>query len=312
MGDCMRLSEKHTAVCGHRLALLRSGLGHECSRRGDWVGFVCPFCGDLRGKFAVNIGTLAYKCFICNKKGSATRLMRGNWGTAERAVVEEDATEAPLVIPGYVRWFDYPDGDVRRRAVEYFAKRRINDLESFEWGISDYSVHRGSFIIFPVVSMGLLQSYQMRSLYDGGAKTLSASSKSGWRKTSDCLYNYDSVSPLSAVVVTEGPAKAVRTGGVCLFGSSISSSQVRLLVEKSPTEVVIWLDRDAAKKAVGMSETLLRAGLPVSVVRWQDCPDQLANDPNDVDDDMLREMYERRYRVESRIDLVSLLVESCT
>lgn len=50
------------------------GLQQNGRRKGNWVNYCCPFCGDKKYRFGVNLEKGGYKCFHCGAKGTPLEL----------------------------------------------------------------------------------------------------------------------------------------------------------------------------------------------------------------------------------------------
>jgi hypothetical protein len=124
-------------------------------------------------------------------------------------------------------------------------------------------------IVFPVRYRGEVVTFQARSfLSKSDIKTVSASSEDGWVKTSNALYGYDRQRKGKMLVICEGPADAMRTGGVALFGSLITSSQMMLVSSLEPSEIVMFLDSDATSKVKTLMSKMVGMAPVMSVVQY--------------------------------------------
>lgn len=126
-------------------------------------------------------------------------------------------------------------------------------------------------IIIPIWFKGEYKGWQARQIGDGnkGPKYFTAPGM----KKSRIMYNYDSAILQDHVVVCEGVTDVWRVGpaGVCLFGKSASSEQLRLLKEGwSSKEICLLLDPDAYKETELLYEKLKESCKKVCIVKLPD------------------------------------------
>lgn len=118
-------------------------------------------------------------------------------------------------------------------------------------------------------------------------------------KKSRVLYNLYNASRTRRVVVTEGPMDVAAVGlqAVCVFGHSLSSYQVRLLMDHcSDAQIAIMFDSDAHISSLDTARKLSAGGLAGPIFAGGVFPVLLERgDPSDYTRRQLMEMIERGY-----------------
>jgi hypothetical protein len=114
----------------------------------------------------------------------------------------------------------------------------------------------GDRIIIPVIQHGLFMGWQARCIGEPWGDQPKYWTMPGMRK-SQLLYNFDTASKSTFVVISEGPTDVWSFGpeAVALFGKSISGPQTRLVLSTWHT-VIVLLDGDAFSEAVGVYDAL--------------------------------------------------------
>jgi hypothetical protein len=263
-------------------------------RRKDWRHFICPYCGDEKGRFGVNSFTLWVHCFHCGHSGSVTGVLKDHKVSYQKfnlskivlQTVDSVKTKMPEKIAGFVSWYDK---EAKKADIElgkkYFCDRGI-DYKVPEWGVDIGGLNPLS-IIFPIRKHGKVVSYQVRRLFEGAKpKVYSASPDLGWEKTSELLYNFDMQPIGGTLVINEGIADAIKTGGVGIFGSGVlSKSQLYQLSEINPQEVIVMFDSDAFKKSLSIADQISRGTFAkVKVFEYTKEEQENQCDPCDITD----------------------------
>jgi hypothetical protein len=187
----------------------------------------------------------------------------------------------------------------------YLGNRRIPPVlyNHFRVERAEYvsrSGHKMSMLFFPVYRNGVLEFYQLRSIFGKIIRNAKGSNKM------DHLMNGDH--PHKSSVVTEGPISAMSAGfnGIAAFGKDISDRQFRMLLERDDDYYVCGLDNDFFEKNLILARRFFDAGKTAYVLAL---PPGL--DPNDVDQQTMQECYGQaiKYDPEKAQSLVQLALQ---
>lgn len=287
----------------------------EARRRGQWRTFICPHCDDHSGHLGVNVQSGRVRCLKCGHRDSMRRLLKEYaLGIPETppTVPAVGPPSRPAAIPGYRRW-DTVESPVVDAGRSLFLERGIEPID-VEWGVSD-NAQLALRIILPITTGGVLVSYQARvasSLMR--PKYLTAPTAEGWKGASECLYNYDHAPDHSRIVICEGPFDALRTNGVALFGTSISTVQLGLIAQKEPTDIIVALDADAHAQSVDTLARVLRYPFPtvptIRLVRYSDLQVKTRVDPASLTEQELAALLDSAIPVRTAKDLVPIILRT--
>ena len=125
-------------------------------------------------------------------------------------------------------------------------------------------------LVAPVHFNGACAGFQARWMAAVPPEGVSKTKHAKGAKMSRLLYNYDVARHAERIVLVEDPWSAIKIGrsGVCSFGTSLSASQLELLMRSNAREVTIIYDLDpnAAEGASGYEKSLAIAERLSSVV----------------------------------------------
>lgn len=148
------------------------------------------------------------------------------------------------------------------------------------------------YAIFPVFVRGDLVTYTSRRVVGLGSKVRHAGASAAKR----ALFNYDNVQHARRVFIGEGPFDAwafqkrldAGDGGIATLGTSISSTQIRLIADLPCSEVVVCYDADAPTKALDVAAAISRSSSKTVSVMYPD------RDPDEYSLDDLEKCVETR------------------
>lgn len=217
----------------------------------------CPYCGNHNYNCEVTINR-GFKCWSCGIGGSFVKFVSDQEGIPYREVkkliklprkhksvreqleVEEDKAEPEQLgkcLP-YKSW---------NNNAQRYAKDRGWD----EHCVHQYALlfcYEGRFrqrIIFPYSEDGVLVYWQGRTIHEHVERRwMFPKSQSRGH-----LFNIERQQPGKTMIIVEGPADAVAVDGVAIGGKHLSEEKIEKILEVSPKEVIIWLDRDAVADA---------------------------------------------------------------
>lgn len=211
----------------------------------------CPFAADYhisgkdtRPSFSLNVEKGVFLCFTCGIKGGIEQLVQH--------IYQTDAYNATVMLEdwGYdvleMRLNEYkePHQEVIQEAIlTQFIDNSNKFVEVYIGDINGYACY-----IYPVRNTkGKLVGGLARSIQGRFHMILWGMEKSHY------LYGEDMVDKTKPLVIVEGPKDvvAIRMSGgqaVGLMGAHVSQIQLNKIIELS-SDVIIWLDNDAAGKA---------------------------------------------------------------
>lgn len=248
-------------------------------KSGEEYLFQCPKCKHDKYKLSVNLDKNAFKCWICDYRGSNLyRLIkrygsfpqRQKWqdldgkldlsGSLYEQILgenEEEETEQIITLPKeFVSLANKTLPITSGQALKYLRTRGLTQKDIIRWKIGYcYSGEYSGRIIVPSFnSNGSLNFFVARSY------------KNNWKKyknskgaTKDIIFNELYVDWKNDLVITEGCFDAITAGNaVPLLGSTLrENSKLFQEIVKHDTPIYIALDPDAEKKALRLIRALL-------------------------------------------------------
>lgn len=260
---------------------------------GEEYNVCCPFCNDKGFHLYLNYtyGKTNYKgyrefatahCFhgCLDKPENRDELYRMLYAFPMKQsisviVTRSEEPERVILPPGKMVLLSQLSRE--HPAVKYLCDGRNFPLSLLDfYGVSycyesltnPLSVGR---IIIPIWFKGEYKGWQSRMIGDGlkGPKYVIAPGM----KKAKLIYNYDNAVLQDHVVICEGVTDAWRVGaaGVCLFGKSVSSEQLRLIKEGwADKDICLLLDPDAEKETQSLFEKLKQECKNVFIVKLPD------------------------------------------
>lgn len=277
-------------------------LGIDLEEEGYRLVGSCPFHSETRPSFNVYSDTNSWFCFSCKQGGNPFKLVS--------QLVDEVISWRDLV-----RWYvkEEPPHKTPVRATPSLA--RIQELlgttevalpeaelseDPFLSSLEVFYVSKGRLSgrhIFPVILRGRLMAFEARDFTGRLRPKTLALPRSV--KIHSYLWNLDNVVPGLPIVVVEGTKDAIAVlnhgyiNTVSSFGAQLTSDQVILLMSKSPPEVIIAYDADAAG-VEGADKAV------ISLLAWTQVSTLIlpeGTDPWDVSRAVWEQCFERRERV---------------
>jgi len=218
------------------------------------VAFNCFFCGDKapnKYHLSVNKYSTMFNCWLCSRSGNAWTFLR-HFGDRlynvreyirDAQFFEEHAHAKPKKSwYGELPEFFTPIGELKVLPT-YLVKKGFDrrKLEKYRVGYCDLGV-MAKRVIFPIYCGGRLISFIGKSICKG----VKPYNPEGVR-FSELLYNYDVAKLHDTCVIVEGVTDAIAIGSnaVALFGKSMSTAQLNLILKARFSKVVVCLDDDA-------------------------------------------------------------------
>jgi DNA primase len=266
-----------------KISIIKEIFG-ACDRSGGEYLFFCPFCNHHKKKLSVNLNKDKYKCWICDKAGPVSRLVRrfGNFlqqqdwkeitGQVEvsdfekilygqdqkQPEVEEKTVELP---EEFVSLCNKNTSLTSVQARNYLEKRGIDKKDILRWKLGycpdgEY----GGRVVAPSFNMDGKVNFFVGRAYDGH-----------WRKylnpsvNKDFIFNELYIDWDSDITLVEGVFDAIKVpNSIPILGSTLrEDSKLFAQILKHDPAVYVALDPDAEKKAFILIESLLKYDIEV-------------------------------------------------
>ena len=243
------------------------------NRTGQYISD-CPFCGKDQ-HFYVSKKTQLFDCKKCGEYGSVYKLLKqldktyllGGATVKEREVLksvrvmieeslevdEVDLTSLPVVkLPVGFR--------VARKGMKYLEDRGVTAEDCVRYNIGYTTLYwkYENFVIIPVYDDGAVRGFVGRYGNKVVPKNRLRYNNSVGVKFSDLLFGYDEItSNTSTVILVEGIFDKIATDKfldlwsseeikcVCTFGKKISDAQIKKLLIKGVSNIIMLYDYDA-------------------------------------------------------------------
>ena len=266
-----------------KISIIREIFGDSNRSGGEYL-FFCPFCTHHKKKLSINLNKDKYKCWICEKAGPVSRLVRrfGNflqqqdwkeltgqvevsdfekilYGQAEEKQVEpEKVLELPTEFTSLC---NRNTSLTSVQARNYLEKRGIDKKDILRWklGYCADGEYAGRVVAPSFNTDGKVNFFVGRS-YDGH-----------WRKylnpsvNKDLIFNELYVDWESDITLVEGVFDAIKVpNSIPILGSTLrEDSKLFAKILKHDPAVYVALDPDAEKKAFTLIESLLKYDVEV-------------------------------------------------
>lgn len=256
---------------------------NRCTK--EEICIICPYsnCDDKTGNLNINPKKELYHCWVCDARGSIGSLFRDfkiEWINEGYAYVEkvhpllnmiqinekDNEKDNEINMPKeFVRLYDINKKDklynIRNMAIKYLKKNRKltkKDIEENNLGLMKDSKSLWGAIIIPVYDA------TSRLIYYFGRYFLRIGERynNPVRSREDVFWGLNRLNPkLSRVVICEGFFDAIRTkNGLAALSSVLTSSQIFILKNIWPNEIIIGLDAGEYEKTKLMYFALINAG----------------------------------------------------
>ena len=255
----------------------------DCNRSGNEYLFQCPFCSHHKKKLSINLTKDKYKCWICDKAGPVSRLVRRfgsflqqqSWkeltGQVEVSEFEkilfshpEEKKEEETTLPlpqEFISLCNTNFSLIGDQARNYLSKRGIEKEDVLRWKLGYCpSGEYGGRIVAPSFNMDGKVNFFVGRSYDNN-----------WRKymnpsiNKDIVFNELYVDWESDVTLVEGVFDAIKVpNSIPLLGSTLrEDSKLFGQIIKHDPAVYVALDPDAERKAFNLIESLMKYDIEV-------------------------------------------------
>jgi len=256
----------------------------EYGRAGQEYLFFCPFCSHHKKKLSLNLSKDKYKCWVCDKAGPISRLVKrfGNFLQQQKwkeLTGQVEVTDFEKVLYGQEEQKQEIKEEVLELPAEfislcnrntsltslaprgYLESRGIDKSDILRWklGYCSDGEYAGR-VVAPSFNVDGKVNFFVGRAYD-----------KQWRKymnpsvNKDIIFNELYVDWDSDVTLVEGVFDAIKVeNSIPLLGSTLrEDSKLFTQILKHDPAVYVALDPDAEKKAFNLIESLLKYDIEV-------------------------------------------------
>lgn len=309
--------KKFTEIEKINLEKIMDKFGSDCSITSKHnIRYNCPYCEEKRGKpdsdakFMIDLETGLYYCFKCHTKGI---LFNNDVSYSEKILQqlfdyfnvdnEKNKFESNELIKNKLLEFtNVIDIKKDSLAYEYLTSRKITNEHIEYYNIKNGIRENFGRIMIPnALIINWTDYYQGRSYLNAKPKYLNPTSVN----KSNIVFNLHRQSKHQKIVyIVEGIFSAILGGKdlICIFGSSVSDNQIKMISNYNFDEIVCSLDGDSPGQLgnYDLANKLIKAGNKnVSIVKLPE-----TEDPGDMGEFKYKEYvnkYKRKY-INERID----------
>lgn len=246
-----------------------------------WTNIQCLFCSDRSNHLGIRLNDLRVSCWSCGAHDIVDVVME---------IADCDIKEAKSIIStlrkGSNRSSYYkPQTDIDKKlssctklpseATEYFPRSHIKYLEHRGFDshsiikhyrlLACHTIGRYKFrIIIPIYNNNRLVCFTSRDITDQQEpKYLHGSPSEVLLSAKRTIYNYDSIMQHGDTIIVEGPLDVWKMGDgtVCLFGTTQTEEQLKLLLKKQIRNCFVFFDNE--RKAQYRAHKVARSLSPV-------------------------------------------------
>jgi DNA primase len=255
----------------------------ECIKSGNEYLFHCVYCNHHKKKLSVNFAKDKYKCWVCDKSGKISRIVK-RFGTFlqqqtwkeltgqvditdfERLLLGQEVktveVERTMSLPAeFVSLCNNNPSLSSIQPRNYLSARGIDKQQILHWklGYCPTGEYAGR-IIAPSFNMDGKVNFFVGRAYDGH-----------WRKymnppaNKDIIFNELYIDWEEDITLVEGVFDAVKVpNSIPILGSSLrEASKLFMQIVQNDPRIYVALDPDVEKKAYKLIESLLRYDIEV-------------------------------------------------
>lgn len=287
----------------------------KLTTKGDEIRFNCPFCGDRKKRFFVNVYTHLVWCHNCEYGVTLVKLLADLTGVSYREAYKiykehEGITHMPtsvkdevfgvlctnnnaeieksaVPLPDYFSSLSGNKSHLGKLCRRYLHNRGVTDrqIDFHKFGFC-YDGQYSGRVILPISIRKQIRFWVARSINkeEKFQKELSPSVLSYQYGKTEVIFNLDQPAILyNYVVLTEGFFDALTFGdeGAGLLGKTLYDDQVALLLsykDELSNGIYIALDEDAWRQSLDVADVLFKAGFQTFLCKIRDDPNALGRE----------------------------------
>jgi len=272
----------------HILKILNEIFG-QCHKTGQEYLFFCPFDVHRKRKLSINLNKKLYKCWVCDKKGKLSFLVRkfgtknqfSNYcifvGTIDSIGLEEELDNKlngveqkdkkcqKVFLPKEFRTLinDFSLSSISAR--NYLKNRGIFEPDIIKWrmGYCTSGEYKNRIIVPSFDKNGFLNYYVARTYNCDFRKYLNPP------YLKELVFNEMNINWSKPLILVEGVFDAIKANknAIPLLGSTINQkSYLFQRIIESEQDVYLALDDDAKNKMFKIGELFLKFGINVYII----------------------------------------------
>jgi DNA primase len=273
-----------------KFAMLSNILGRSFKSSEEHL-FTCPYCKHHKNKFSVNIEKNMYKCWICDARGKSLYRIIRRFGTFPQQQKWKELSgdqqslsdfdnifQEDIVVAELEKIIQLPEGfrsltrscnsKSHTRACNYLESRGLGKYDILKWKIGYTTKYpfENRIIIPSFNSNGDLNYFIARTFADNPYRYKNP------KASRDIIFNELYVDFEQEITLVEGVFDAIKaTNAVPILGSTIreTSRLFRKIIEND-TPVLLALDPDARKKTQYIKRLLLKYGIEIREIKYED------------------------------------------
>lgn len=256
-----------------------SFLGTVKEQYDELIFKVCPFCGNDKFNFQVNIEKDVYHDWACGAKGKLTKLLKDK-GVKFDQIKWQSSIGSTVTVKNGRACMVCMDNFIPllfTKHISFLLSKGLepNDIQKYNLLTATSGKYKDKLII-PLFEGSNLVYFVARDMYKKGRYYNPPGEKS------KILPYYLGTKHIMRLYLVEGAFDAISIHKLgysvgILLGSHISKYQIQRIKDFGFNEIVVCLDGDLKKKAVIMNQLLIKNGLRSKII-WFDFMD----DPNDL------------------------------
>lgn len=270
------MKQYNDSIKGKLYNYFKTRLNTKKSTKG-WSRTDCIYCGG-KFTFGLHIDKRKAHCFKCGEHKSPVELLMDieNFTTLQEAYrllnLQEEYEQydgrvstgpieyKELTLPESFTPILYESSIMGKLAQKYLKKRRFNIDKLARKGVGYCTAGEyEGYIIFPFYQKSKLVFFQGRTFLNNGPKMRNPPEEDFGIGKTQILYNADALYIYNKVYLVESITNAETLGdnAVASLGKVVSTWQLSQIISSPCSTVVIILDRDATKEAIGLAMQLV-------------------------------------------------------
>jgi hypothetical protein len=244
--------------------------------RDEFIVRVCPYCGNDRRNFEVNVEKLVFSCWACGVGGTVRSLFyefglpvsglpRTHYGRALTIPEEEEALQMPEGCEPVMT--NDPNAALSNWAVRFLLNRGLTPAEMVEYGIQ-YTImgKYGGRVVWPIYEDEELVYFVARAFMEGVGRKYEYPE---FRRRHITAVYLGSGDRRMTLVLVEGVLQvpSIRRLGYSvmpLLGKKLTTRQMQKLQRRHFERSVVLLDEDSVEGSIHMARDMQIEGLRAS------------------------------------------------